>query len=315
MKILITGASGNLGSRVAGHFMKRGHELRLLLHKSSLPFDISGQSNVSVVRGDLSRAEAPDEACAGINCIVHLAGVLFAPLPERFLPRTNVGYVRNLADAARAAGVGKFVLVSFPHVEGATTPEHPASGRLDAVPDVVHFQTRLEAERYLLESSKGTAMTPVVFRAGIVYGKGIKLFEGARWMLRHRLMAIWRRPTWAHLIAMPDFLSALQSAIENPNASGIYQICDDGPLLLQDLLDQLADHWGYPRPWRLPRMAFHLAGAACEMAALTFRTAAPLNRDIVKAGMTSCVADNSRMKRELLPRLAYPTIKEGVQIL
>jgi hypothetical protein len=31
--------------------------------------------------------------------------------------------------------------------------------------------------------------------------------------------------------------------------------------------------------------------------------------------MTSCVADNSRMKRELLARLAYPTIKDGMQIL
>ncbi len=315
MKILITGASGNLGSRVAGHLMKRGYELRLLLHKSSLPFDISGQSNVSVVRGDLSRAQTLAEACAGMDCIVHLAGVLFFPLPERFLPQTNVGYVRNLAEAARAARVGKFVLVSFPHVEGMTTPERPASGRLDAVPDVVHFRTRLEAEKYLLESSQGTAMTPVVFRAGIVYGKGIKLIEGARWMLRHRLMAIWRRPTWAHLIAMPDFLAALQLAVENRNASGIYQVCDDGPLLLQDLVDQLADYWGYPRPWRLPEIVFHLAGTVCEMAALIFRTAAPLNRDIVKAGMTSCVADNSRMKREMLPVLAYPTIQEGMQIL
>ena len=158
-------------------------------------------------------------------------------------------------------------------------------------------------------------MTPVVFRAGIVYGKGIKLFEGARWMLSHHLMAIWKRTTWAHLIAMPDFLAALQAAIESPNTGGIYQVCDDGPLLLQEMLDQLADHWGYSRPWRMPAWVFHLAGAACEMAALTFRTAAPLNRDIVRAGMTSCVADNSRMKRELLARLAYPTIKEGMQIL
>jgi hypothetical protein len=50
-------------------------------------------------------------------------------------------------------------------------------------------------------------------------------------------------------------------------------------------------------------------------AALTLRTPAVLTRDIVKAGMTSCVADTSRMKRELLPVLAYPTIMDGIKLL
>jgi nucleoside-diphosphate-sugar epimerase len=246
---------------------------------------------------------------------VHLAGVLFAPLPDRFLQKTNVGYVKNLVQAAGDAGVHKFVLVSFPHVEGETTPDRPAVGQLDATSDVVHFRTRLEAERYLLESCKGSSMVPVVFRAGIVYGRGIKLVEGARWMLHHRAMAIWKKPTWAHLIALPDFLAALQCAIEGQGVRGIYQVCDDAPLTLQDLLDKLADHYKCPRAWRLPEWIFHLAGISCETAALILHTATPLNRDIVRAGMTSCVADTSRMKLELLKTLAYPTIAEGMELL
>jgi hypothetical protein len=56
-------------------------------------------------------------------------------------------------------------------------------------------------------------------------------------------------------------------------------------------------------------------GGLCETAALVLRTAAPLNRDIVRAGMTSCVADTSRMKRELLAKLAYPSIEQGLCLL
>jgi hypothetical protein len=134
-------------------------------------------------------------------------------------------------------------------------------------------------------------------------------------MLRHRLMAVWRRPTWAHLLALPDFLSALQAGIELDSARGIYQVCDDGPLLLQDFLDHFAERIHCPRPWRMPEWVFHAAGVACEAGALLFHRSAPLNRDIIRAGMTSCVADTSRMKRELLPRLAYPTIEEGWEIL
>lgn len=314
MNILITGASGNLGSRAAGHLVLTPHRLYLLRHKSAIASSLLDHANVAVRHADLAKPETLPQACAGIDCIVHFAGVLFAPSPARFLPETNVGYVRNLVQAARNEGVGKFVLISFPHVEGETTPEHPAQGRLDASPTVIHFRTRLEAERHLIEAS-GPSMIPVVFRAGIVYGKGIKLIEGARWMLRHHLMAIWRKATWAHLVALPDFLAVLQVAIEKNDAVGIYQICDARPLLLQEFLDTLADHWNYPRPRRLPDWMFHTAGKLCETAAGVLRTAAPLNGDIVKAGMTSCVANTSRMKRELLPTLSYPTIDEGLSLL
>ncbi len=158
-------------------------------------------------------------------------------------------------------------------------------------------------------------MTAVVFRAGIVYGKGVKLLEAAHWMLRHRLLAVWRKPTWVHLIALPDFLSALQAAIELESARGIYQVCDDYPITIQDFLDRLADHYSCPRPWRLPAWIFRLAGVACEMTSLLFHVPTLLNRDIVNAGITSCVADTSRMKRELLPTLAYPTIEQGLKLL
>ena len=218
MKVLITGAAGNLGSHVSRHLMTTAHQLRLLIHKSPLQFDTVHHSNIGVCRADLGQPNSLREVSSGVDCVVHFAGVLFAPLPERFLPKTNIGYVKNLVTVARDAGVRKFVLMSFPHVEGNTDPDHRATGRLDRPSRVVHFRTRLKAEKYLLEACKGTAMTPVVFRAGIVYGPEIKLVQAARWMLRHRLMAIWNKPTWAHLIALPDFLSALQAVIENWSA-------------------------------------------------------------------------------------------------
>ncbi len=224
LRILITGAAGNMGSHVSQHLMTTRHQLRLLMHKSPLPFHVVNHSNIEVCRVDLGEPKSLHEVCASVDCVVHFAGVLFAPLPERFLPKTNVEYVKNLVAAARDAGVRKFVLISFPHVEGETDPDHRATGRLDRPSRVIHFRTRLEAENHLFEACRDTAMTPVVFRAGIVYGPRIKLIQAARWMLRHWLMAIWKKPTWVHLIALPDFLSALRSVIENQTASGITRL-------------------------------------------------------------------------------------------
>jgi nucleoside-diphosphate-sugar epimerase len=315
VRILIAGASGNLGSLLVQHLLRTSHELRLLIHKSPLPFDIVEQANVSVVRADLADASTLKSVCTGVDCVVYVAGVLFTPLPEKVLPKTNVEYVKNLLFAAREAQVGKFILVSFPHVEGETDPDHPATGRLDATPAVVHFRTRLEAERLVLTRCRDSAMVPVVFRAGIVYGKEVKLIRAAKWLLQHHLLAVWKKPTWAHFIALPDFLAALQAAIELDTAKGIYQVCDDHPVTLQEFLDALADHCRCGRPWRLPAWMFHAAGIACEAAALLLGTAAQLNRDIIRAGMTSCVADNFRMKSDLLPMLAYPSFERGVSLL
>ncbi len=179
----------------------------------------------------------------------------------------------------------------------------------------MHARTRLLAEKRLFAACDGTPMVPVVLRVGAVYARGVKMVEAARWLLRHRLLAVWRRPTWEHLLALPDFHAAAVAAIEGEHVSGVYNLGDDQPVTLQEFLDRVAAHWGFPKPWRLPRWCFPLAGAGCEAFAALFGTAAPLTRDFVTIGMASTWADTSRMKRELLPRLAYPSLHEGLVLL
>ena len=231
------------------------------------------------------------------------------------MPKTNVGYVRNLVAAALAAGVHRFILISFPHVEGESFPHRRANGRLDGNPTSVHARTRLEAEKHLFEACAGTAMVPVSLRSGTIYARGVLMIEAARWLLRYRLLAVWRRPTWYHLLALPDFLSCVEAAIEGDHVSGIYNLGDDHPLTLQEFLDTVATHWGFRKPWRCPTWSFYAAAWCCEAFATIFRTAGPLTRDFIRIGMVSHVSDTSRMKRELLPALAYPSLRDGLVLL
>lgn len=312
MTILIVGAAGNLGSFLVKHLLPSDHRLRLLTHRSSLPFELPPGANAEIIRADLDDPSTLAPACAGIDCIVYVAGVLFQPHPENFLHRTNTIYVQNIVDAARAAGVKKFILISFPHVEENTTPERPATGRLDVEPRSIHARTRLAAEKYLFDSCAHASMTPVVLRAGVIYGPGVKLIEAARMLLRWRVMAIWRRPIWVHLLSLADFLHCVECAVENSEIHGIYNLCDDQPLYLQEFLDRLARHWGHGKPWRLPEICFTLGAAACEAIAALLHTGAPLTRDMIHMGMTSVVADTSRMKRDIAPELIHPTLGAGL---
>ena len=315
MKILITGAAGNLGTILTRHLLGSPHELNLLIHRRLFAFDVGARTNVHVLRADLGRPETLVEPCRGVDAVVHFAGVLFAPRPEKFLPTTNVSYVENLVAAALGAGVGKIILVSFPHVEGESTPERPARGALSGNPSSVHARTRLTAEQHLVAACEGTATTPIALRPGMIYGRGVLMIEAARRLMRRRLMAVWRRPTWIHLLALPDFLRCVVAAIEKPEARGIYNLGDDEPLTLQEFLDTLARHWGYAEPHRLPRWTFYAAAAAVEMFAAVFSTAAPLTRDFINIGMASYCGDTTRMKAELAAELAYPTFRKGIALL
>src|ERR1051326_7854795 len=171
--IFITGAAGNLGGLLARHLVKRGHKLRLMYHRKPLGDDLLNAPNIAAVQADLAKPETLPTAVAGVDVIVHFAGILFAPRPEKFLPVTNTEWFANLVVAALKANVKRIILISFPHVEGPTSPENPATGRMNRKPISAHATTRLAEEKLLFERTEGTATTPVVLRLGMVYGRGI----------------------------------------------------------------------------------------------------------------------------------------------
>ncbi|OHD68866.1 MAG: hypothetical protein A2W19_15305 [Spirochaetes bacterium RBG_16_49_21] len=315
MKILITGASGNLGGLVARHLMKSHHFLHLIVHKTPLPDEIYRYNNRKIFPADLNDPSTLVEPCRDVDVVLHFAGVLFKPRPEKFLPRTNIEYFKNLAGAAMKSNVRKIVLISFPHVEGEKTPADPARGVLTGNPKTVHSRTRLEEERMLYRITENSPVTPVILRIGMVYGKGILMIEAGRWLARHRLLAVWRRPTWIHLISIPDFLLAVEAAITREAARGIYHIGDKTVITLQEFMDKVADFWGYKRPRRMPVWMIYAAAVCCELFSWIFRTRAPLTREFIRMGMTSYYGDTARMHDELISDLAYPTLDDGIGTL
>ena len=309
--ILITGAAGNLGSLLARHLIAGQQPLRLMYHRKPLPPDLAGAPGVSGVQADLGDPRTLAPALRGVDVVVHLAGVLFAPRPERFLPITNTQWFSNLLDAALDARVERVVLISFPHVEGTTSVEDPATGRLDRQPISVHARTRLEEERLLIERTRGTVTTPVVLRLGMVYGRGILMIDVARWLARHRLLCVWREPTLMQLISTVDYLRATEAAILAPGARGIYHVGDEQPVTLQQFLDVACDTWGYPRPRRVPMWLVYLTASLCELFASVARTRAPFTRDFIRIGRVSHWGDTRRAREELIPELVYPTLASG----
>lgn len=314
LRIAITGAAGNLGSLLSHGMIERNLDLHLLIHRKNIEQDLQNRDNVSVFRTDLANKATLVQALDGVDVIVHFAGILFKANPEKFLPETNTQYFNNLLDVAVAQKVKRIILISFPHVEGENTPDNPAKGTLDGMPESMHARTRLEEEKLLFEYGKKYNFEPVSLRVGMVYGKGILMIDAGQWFARHYMLGIWKKPTYIHLISKPDFVNATIAAAEKPDIKGIYHIGDEGVQTLQEFLDDITVYKKNHKPWRMPVWMIMTAARSFELFSAIFNTQSPLTIDFVKIGMASYYGDTERMRKELLPDLKYKTYKEGMEL-
>jgi nucleoside-diphosphate-sugar epimerase len=310
MKVLITGAAGNLGGLLARHLSDRN--LHLLTHNKDVSPELKGKNNIRIFKADLAVKETLYPAMDGVHTVVHFAGVLFKARPEKFLPVTNTLYFNNLLDVAIEKGVRKIILISFPHVEGETTPQNPATGRLDGSPVSSHAITRLQEEKDMFRRCADANTTAISLRVGMVYGKGILMIDAAEWFGKRCLLGVWKESTCIHLISKDDFLAATTAAIDKANAKGIYHLGDEGIQTLQEFLDRVAQHKKYRKPWRMPLWMIMTAARVFELFSLVFGTRSPLTKDFVTIGRISYYGDTASMRKELLPDLKYKTFEEGI---
>lgn len=316
MRVLITGAAGNLGSQLARYLLaESNHFLNLMVHHKSVADNLAQSGRTSIYKCDLANPHTLSAVCSVTDVIVHFAGVLFAPRPEKFLPITNFLYTRHLVDAAINGGVERVILISFPQVEGPTSADDPCRDRQDHKPVSVHAKTRLAAEKYLMEKSGESGMRAIALRPGMIYGRDVLMLAFGKKLAQKKLLAVWRKPTPIHLLSIDDFNACCQAAIEKPNPQGIYALGDDHPTTLQDFLDATCRHWGVGKPWRVPIWSVYAVAWVCEILARIFRTPTPFTVDFIRIGRIPYYCDTRRMKAELLPRLKYPSWKDGIAIL
>lgn len=163
MKILVTGATGKVGSRLAKRLGLRGHHVRALVRDPIRARDL----DVELAKGDLLDAASLEAAVRGIDVVVHCAAFFRGATPEEAHAVNDVG-TRQLASVALAGGVKRFVFTSTGLVYGANggrlaSEDDPCS------PTVAYPVSKLAAERALLAID---GLDVCVLRLPFVYGDG-----------------------------------------------------------------------------------------------------------------------------------------------
>ena len=112
MTILVTGATGFVGSAVTRRLLSEGQRVRALVRSAADRRNLAGL-DIEAVEGDLLDGASLDRAVAGCDALFHVAADyrLWVPDPET-MHRTNVEATRALMLAALAAGVSRVVYTS-----------------------------------------------------------------------------------------------------------------------------------------------------------------------------------------------------------
>ena len=119
---LVTGATGLLGSHIAERLVARGDRVRALVRPASDTRFLEGLG-VELVRGDLTDPAACARAVRGVQVVFHAAAKVGDWGRWREFQSGCLDATRNLAEAAVAAGVGRFV-----HISSTSAYGHPAEG-------------------------------------------------------------------------------------------------------------------------------------------------------------------------------------------
>lgn len=164
MKILVTGATGSLGSRLIARWHGL-HELTASGRKNG-----SFPKSVKFARGDLADADFTDRAVRGHEAVVHCAALASAWGPWEDFERANVRATRHVVDACRRHGVRKLVHISTPSIYFAPR-DRLLIKEDDPIPEpATHYaRSKLLAEE-LVRSLKGSGVETVLLRPRGIFG-------------------------------------------------------------------------------------------------------------------------------------------------
>lgn len=309
MSVLLTGASGFVGSAVLGTLRERGMDVRPVVRSASSAAHLD---DAVVVLG-LDAATDWIAVLDGMTVVIHCAARAHIMRDEALDPlaeyrRVNVAGTLRLAQQAAAAGVKRFIFISSIKVNGeGTQPGHHYRADDSPNPEDAYGISKAEAEAGLRTIAQETGMELVIIRPVLVYGPEVK--GNFQSMVRAVARGI-PLPLGGvtgnrrSLVALDNLVDLICTCVNHPRAAGqIFLVSDGEDLSTADLLRRIAMAGGAPaRLLPVPPVLLRWGARLLGKEAVAQRLLGSLQVDITKT-------------RELLGWQPLLTVNEGLKKL
>ena len=251
MKILITGASGFIGSFIVEEALKRGFETWAAVRKSSSKAYLQDE-RINFIELNLSSKEQLLEQLKGkgFDYVVHAAGVTKC-LNKQDFSRINTLGTKNLVDALMEVGMPlkRLVFISSLSIFGAIKEQQPYEEIRETdspQPNTANGKSKLEAEKYL--ESLGTRVPYIILRPTGVYGPREKdYFIMAKSIKGHSDFAVGYKRQDITFVYVQDVVQAVFLALEKGENGRKYFLSDGQVYQSTTFSDLIHEELG--RPW------------------------------------------------------------------
>jgi len=245
MKILVTGATGFIGTQLSETLAKSGHQVRNTA-RSLAP---SGPTTRELITCDLESANSLDHLTTGCDAIVHLAGRAHVmsdnpATSESLYLSTNVDVTKKLAQSAARTGVKRMILMSSVKVNGeSTTIDVPFTAQDTPNPQDPYGRSKAQAEQALWDVTSASELEGVVIRPPLVYGPGVRANFASLIGIVDRgfplpLGSIRNKRSF---VSVDNLIDCIATALQSSNAAGqTFLVSDGNDLSTPELIRSIA---------------------------------------------------------------------------
>lgn len=315
--ILLTGATGFLGSYILQELIDQGYAVRALRRtRKALPW-IRAEifAKTEWIEGDVLDVVSLQDALSGVDAVIHAAAVVsFQPKERARMYQVNVEGTANVVNMALEAGVRRFIHISSVAALGRTEKESTVSeeSKWEDNPVQTHyarskFKAELHAWRGMAEGMEGMILNP-----STILGYGDWNHGSCQLFKQTRGGFPWYTEGINGFVDVRDVAYATRLALESTITEQRYIVCAEN-WRFQDLQQAIADGFGVKGPSR--KATPFLLGLAWRLAEWKGRiTGEPqlLSKESARVGVSQTQFDNKKFL-SAFPSFQYRTLRQTIE--